>query len=150
MLYTIYILQGAFLSWCLASWLSSCRCHTEAFWTGATSASGLLFGLDVNRAWNPSRGPSSLSFYYLLTRYDSPNSPRRRRRRRLACAAVEAAAAVAHRRHTVGRKAENGPVIYFLSSYNGNANFYIQVPSGARAYKIKDIEETRKWSQTAQ
>ena len=71
------------------------------------------------------------------------------RRRRLACAAVEAAAAVAHRRHTVGRKAENGPVIYYLSSYNGNINFYIQVPSGAKADKIEDIEETRKWSQAA-
>ena len=103
----------------------------------------------MNRAWNPSRGPSSLSFYYLLAGYESPNSPRRRRR--LACAAVEAAAAtVAHRPYTVGRKTENGPVVYFLLSYNGNVNFYIQVPSGAKVGKIEDIEETRKLSQTTQ
>ena len=57
------------------------------------------------------------------------------------------AAAVVHRQHTVGRKAENGPVIYFLSLYNGNANFYIQEQ---KADKIEDIEETRKRSQTAQ
>ena len=69
----------------LGAWRVGCRrvvVILRPFWTGATSASGLLFGLDVNRAWNPSRGPSSLSFYYLLTRYDSPNSPRRRRHRR--------------------------------------------------------------------
>ena len=89
----------------------------------------------------PPRSPSTT---YLL------DTTRQTRLAAAATAAVEAAAAVAHRRHTVGRKAENGPVIYFLSSYNGNANFYIQVPSGAKADEIEDIEETRKWSQTAQ
>ena len=133
MLYTIYILQeGAFLSWCLA--LELVVVVSLSYWG--------LFGLvpQVHPAfflvwtWTehgtlveaPPRSPSTT---YLL-------DTTRQTRLAAACAVVEAAAAVAHRRHTVGRKAENGPVIYFLSSYNGNANFYIQVPSGAKADKI--------------
>ena len=80
-LYNIHFTGGS-LSFLVPGLRVGCRrvvVILRPFWTGATSASGLLFGLDVNRAWNPSRGPSSLSFYYLLTRYDSPNSPRRRR-----------------------------------------------------------------------
>ena len=64
----------------------------------------------------PPRSPSTT---YLL------DTTRQTRLAAATAAAVEAAAAVAHRRHTVGRKTENGPVIYFLSLYNGNANFYL-------------------------
>ena len=64
----------------------------------------------------PPRSPSTT---YLL------DTTRQTRLAAATAAALEAAAAVAHRRHTVGRKTENGPVIYFLSLYNGNANFYL-------------------------